>query len=263
VVFCTDAAVAGVHCDLDLVGPADLGWRASVATISDLAAMGADPWCLVVSVATPPDIATSEVMVGAIEAARLHGCPVVGGDLTSSPTAMVSVAALGTVPMGQAVTRSGARPGDAIVLTGPVGGSAAGLEALRRQLVDDENVARHRRPVARLAMGQVARRFAASAMIDVSDGLSLDLHRLADASGVGFVIEGFPVAAGATRAQALGGGEDYELVITVADAEALAMAFVDEGLSAPSVIGTIVADPAVRMVDGVEDQPIGWSHDVS
>ena len=261
-VLCTDAAVAGVHCDLSLLSPSDLGWRATIATISDLAAMGAWPWRLVATVALPADMDINAVMEGVIAAATLYQCPVVGGDVSSSPNAVVSIAALGLVPLKTAVLRSGAQVGDIVALTGPVGGSAAGLEALRRGESASAVIERHRRPIARVTQGIAARLGGASAMIDISDGLSLDLHRLADASGVGFSLESIPLAQGATLRQGLGGGEDYELLITTSDFGSLCEAFSAEDLELPTAIGVIVADPSIRLIDGVDSQPLGWTHDV-
>ena len=152
------------------------------------------------------------VMAGVSEAAVASGCPIVGGDVSESGNLMVSVTVLGTVESigPPAVPRSGGQPDDIVLVTGPCGGSAAGLRALRGQTGSGTE---YRRPVARLREGVLARRSGVRAMIDVSDGLALDLHRLADASGVGFRIDSVPVAEGATLEEALGGGEDYELVL--------------------------------------------------
>ncbi|MGH9087153.1 MAG: AIR synthase-related protein, partial [Acidimicrobiales bacterium] len=98
------------------------------------------------------------------------------------------------------------------------------------------------------------------AMIDVSDGLARDLHRLADASGVGFRLDGLPVADGATEEEALGGGEDYELVVATANPEALLRAFAAAGLRPPVVIGGCSADPARRELHGAALAPTGWEH---
>jgi thiamine-monophosphate kinase len=116
--------------------------------------------------------------------------------------------------------------------------------------------------VARLREGDTARRFGAKAMIDVSDGLALDLHRLADASGVGFVLGEVPVADGATLEDALGGGEDYELLFTVsaADQEKLAAGFETEGLRPPLRIGVTVADATERTFRGDALPRLGWQH---
>jgi thiamine-monophosphate kinase len=116
--------------------------------------------------------------------------------------------------------------------------------------------------VARLREGDTARRFGATAMIDVSDGLALDLHRLADASGVGFELGDVPVADGATLEDALGGGEDYELLFTASAAgqEELAAGFDAEGLRPPLRIGVTVADPATRTFNGDALPRLGWQH---
>ncbi|MGH9093271.1 MAG: AIR synthase-related protein, partial [Acidimicrobiales bacterium] len=108
--------------------------------------------------------------------------------------------------------------------------------------------------------GQAARAAGASAMIDVSDGLAIDLHRMADASGVGFRLDTVPVAPGATREEALGGGEDYELVVATADPDALAGAFAAAGLRAPVVFGRCTGDPADRLLGGEPLGRLGWEH---
>jgi thiamine-monophosphate kinase len=264
-VFCTDAAVAGVHADLGLMAPADLGWRAAVATISDLAAMGADPWRLVVSACAPPEVSVSELMDGVIEAAQAYGCWVVGGDVTSSATATVVVAALGLVPHGGALTRSGARPGDTLFVTGPLGASAAGLRMARAGDLETHPglIAAHRRPRAQVDGGRAARLGGASAAIDVSDGLGRDLERLAMASLVGFALSDLPVAPGALEEEALGGGEDYELVIAARDPERLLDAFASAGLSAPVEIGQVLEDASVRTLRGAPVAAAGYRHDVS
>jgi len=264
VLFCTDAAVGAVHADLSLLSPADLGWRATVATLSDLAAMGGEPWCLVVSTSAPSEVPIDELMEGVIEAAVRFGCPVVGGDVTSSATASVVVAALGLVPSGSALPRGGARVGDQLYLTGELGGSAAGLRSLRAESERPEEAAlreRHRRPEPRLEAGWAARELGATAAIDLSDGLGRDLHRLADASGVGFQVEHVPVARGATIDEALGGGEDYELLLAVPSGTALSEGFAARGLRAPFEIGVILEDPAVRVCDGQPLEPLGYQHE--
>ena len=201
----TDAVVAGVHADLDAVGLDDLGWRAVVANVSDIAAMGGRPLHLLVSVAAPDDTDMDRLFEGIDAAARAYGCEVVGGDLSAAPTVVVAVSVTGTVADGgAAVLRSGARSGDDIYVTGPLGGSAASRWRVR--------------PRARVEEGERARLAGATAMIDVSDGLAADLNHLGEASGVGVDVdpERIPIAKGATLAQALGGGEDYELVFTAA-----------------------------------------------
>lgn len=264
----TDVAVAGVHADLGLLTPADLGWRALAASVSDVAAMGGEAIGAVVAVAGPPDSDLDGLAEGLADAAAALGCPVVGGDLSSAPTLTVAVAVTGEVPNPPGpVLRSGARPGDHVFLTGPLGASAAGLRVLRDAggwpvaapgaavLVEA-----HRRPRARTAEGVAARGAGASAMVDVSDGLAADLGHVCDASGVGVRLDEVPVHAGATMEEALGGGEDYELVVVTPDPAGLAAAFARAGLHRPLHIGVCVADAAERTVAGAPMPAAGWQH---
>ena len=193
-----DAVVAGVHTPPGLPLE-DLGWKAVVVNISDIAAMGGRPLHLLVTVAAPPGTDLDRLFDGVAEASKAYVCPVVGGDLTTAENLVVTVAVTGTVD-GTPVTRSGASPGEAIYVTGPLGAAAASGWT--------------RRPVARVAEGVDARGAGATAMIDVSDGLVADLGHIADESAVGFALDEVPVAPGATLEQALTGGEDYELIFT-------------------------------------------------
>jgi thiamine-monophosphate kinase len=262
----TDSVVAGVHADLDLVGLDDLGWKALSVAVSDIAAMGGRPRHAVVAIGVPAGSAPGPLIEGLLDAAAAWHCPIVGGDLSGAPVVLVAVAVTGALEEGSApaVRRSGASTGDHLFVTGALGSSAAGLRRLRSaeaatrgEFADDPLVRAHRRPRARVDEGWTARRAGASAMMDVSDGLSIDLHRLADASGVGFAL---PLAEGATLAEALGGGEDYELIIATPDAPALEAAFAGADLPAPQRIGTVTADPGQRVLG---DQPLarlGWEH---
>jgi len=316
----TDAVVAGVHADLSITGLDDLGWKAVTANVSDVAAMGGRPGYALVSVAGPGVTDLDLLYRGIGAAAEAYDCPVVGGDLSTSPALVVTVAVTGSVE-GTPVRRSGGRPGDGIWCTGPLGGSAAGLRLLRERaggggeraggggetagggretagggretaggggeraeggvaspsakpvaqsppampvarVLDPATVvarvADHARPRAALAEGTAARLAGATAMIDVSDGFSADLWHLADASRVGVEIGGLPVARGATTAEALGGGEDYRLIFTAPDAASVRAAF--GNLPAPIRVGTCVADPGRRLLDGVPFCPQGWQH---
>jgi thiamine-monophosphate kinase len=269
-VLTTDVAVAGVHADLDLIGLDDLGWRAFAGAVSDVAAMGARPLGAVIAVAGPPTTDLDLLYDGIAGASQAHGCPVVGGDLSTSAVLAVAVTVAGEVAGDPgAVLRSGAQPGDRLFVTGPLGASAAGLRALRDPhgrhggAVGGPGEAlamAHRRPRARLAEGEWARRAGASAMIDVSDGFVADLGHLADASGVGFRLDSVPVAPGATTADALGGGEDYELVMAVPDPARVEAAFAEAGLRSPLLIGVCTADPAERTLEGQATATPGWEH---
>jgi thiamine-monophosphate kinase len=264
-VVSVDSVVEGVHVDLTLCSPGDVGWKALMGALSDLAAMGATPVAALVALCVPGGSGDGAlalgVMTGVAEASVAAGCPIVGGDVSESAVLTVAVTVLGTAEAvgGPPVSRAGALPGDALLLTGPCGGSAAGLRALRAGRGPGEA---YRRPQARLREGRVARRGGAHAMIDVSDGLALDLHRLADASGVGFRLAEVPAAEGATLEDALGGGEDYELLIAVggADADALVATFGREGLRLPARVGTIESDPELRLFGDGALERLGWQH---
>ncbi len=274
-----DSVVEGVHVDLALCSPEDVGWKALMGALSDLAAMGATPLAALVALCVPSGSGEGElsleVMGGVAEASAAAGCPVAGGDVSGGSELVVAVTVLGTVEAGgpPPVSRSGAQPGDVLLLTGPCGGSAAGLRELRAGRgsvatgasapapAPDADLS-YRRPVARLREGEAARRCGVHAMIDVSDGLALDLHRLADASGIGFELEGVPVASGATLDEALGGGEDYELVIAVGESgvEALRNRFAAGDLREPIRLGTCTADPGRRTLEGRALERLGWQH---
>lgn len=266
--LCADAAVAGVHADLALVGVDDLGWKAMAASLSDIAAMGGRPAHALVTVSGPlGDVDVDLLFDGLLAAADAYGCEVVGGDLTAGPALVVSVAVTGTVD-GPPVLRSGARPGDTLLVTGPLGAAAAGLQLLRAGRLGEapDLELAHRRPRPRIGEGEAARRAGATAMIDVSDGLASDLFHLAGASGVGVVVEHVPVAVGVARygddaeSAALGGGEDYELLFTTPDAAAMEDAFAAAGLVVPLRVGRVTADPAERLL-GDEPLPLlGWEH---
>jgi thiamine-monophosphate kinase len=256
-----DTAVEGVHADLGLTAIEDFGWKAVVATLSDIAAMGGRPLQALVTVAAPPGTDLEALYSGVVAAAVRYDCPVVGGDLAGGPVVVVTVAVTGTVD-GEPVLRSGARAGDAIWVTGPLGGAAAGLRAIRSGDASEETAPlrrAHLRPQPELREGAAARLAGATAMIDVSDGLLADLGHLADSSGVGFALESVPVEAGATEADALGGGEDYRLVFTAPDGNRLEQAFV--GLRPPRRVGVCTNDLAERTFAGRPIPPIqGWEH---
>jgi thiamine-monophosphate kinase len=280
-VVSVDSVVAGVHVDLSVCSPGDVGWKALMGALSDLAAMGAAPLGALIALCVPGGAGDGEVALGVMggvaEASGASGCPIVGGDVSSSPALVVAVTVLGTVERGGGgggggrggadsepgpVPRSGALVGDALLVTGPCGGSAAGLRGLRAGARGRSVGSAYCRPVARLREGALARRCGAHAMIDVSDGFALDLHRLADASGVGFRLESVPVAAGATLDEALGGGEDYELLLAIAEADVphLLDAFGEADLREPLPFGHVLADAEVRLLGDQELERLGWQH---
>lgn len=267
--FAADTVVVGVHADLSLTGLDDLGWKAMAASVSDIAAMGGEPGHAVITVAGPPGTDLGLLYEGVAAAASSFGCPVVGGDLTNAGDTVVTVAVTGYCP-GRPVLRSGARPGDVIWVTGPLGGAAAGLRLLRGDAVPaDPALANagsvgaaamrsHARPVPQLAAGRAARQCGATAMIDVSDGLSADLDHLATQSGVGVRLDDIPVHPAASLDEALSGGEDFALLFCAPEAAGVGVTFA--GLDTPIAIGRCTADPAERTLGG-RPLPIGgWQH---
>jgi thiamine-monophosphate kinase len=237
-VITTDAIVEGVHFDRAFVPPADIGARALAVNLSDLAAMGAVPRVAVVSFGLPATLPLADydaLVSGLAELAAREHVAIVGGNITRSPGPLfVDVTAIGAVHPRKALTRGGGQAGDGLYVTGCPGGAAAGLAALQRHdagatadadLADA--VARYRCPVARVRLGVlVARNRAASACIDLSDGLADAVHQLAVASGTGAVIDAGTVPwhpavarlwprSDEARLRALSGGDDYELLFAV------------------------------------------------
>jgi thiamine-monophosphate kinase len=198
-----DALVEGVHFRLDWISWRDLGWRAAAVNLSDLAAAGADPRGLLVTLAAPGDTRVDDV-VELYEGIAETQVPVIGGDTTRAESLALTVTALGR--SARVPGRSGARPGDMIVVTGPLG--AAGAAFRRHAFV---------RPPLRLADGRELAA-TATAMLDVSDGLAVDATHIAERSRCKLAIdlERVPLAEGAELGD-LGFGEDYELLATVPD----------------------------------------------
>jgi thiamine-monophosphate kinase len=257
--FAADLGAAGVHFDLTLTSCADAGWKVLASNVSDVAAMGGRPWRCVVAIAGGTAEQLRGVSEGLAEAAERWSCPLVGGDLSAGDQLVVSVSILGLAT--RPVLRSGARPGDVLLVTGPLGASAAGLRLLRADATaTGPLVDAHRRPDARVEEGVTAADAGATAMIDVSDGLGLDLHRLALASGIGVELDLVPAADGATAAEARGGGEDYELVMAAPDPGRITRAFAELGLRPPILVGRCVADTSRRVLDGHPFDPAGWEH---
>ena len=202
-----DVLVEDVHFRLDWISWRDLGFRAAAVNLSDLSASGAHPEGLVVSLAAPSDTAVADV-VELYEGLAETGTPVIGGDTSAADRLVLSVTAIGTSE--RVPGRAGARPGDVLVVTGPLGASGA---AFRRR--------RYVRPPLRLEEGRALAR-TAHALIDVSDGLARDAGHIAERSGCRLVVDldRVPLAEGAEVSD-LGFGEDYELLAAVPDAGAL------------------------------------------
>jgi thiamine-monophosphate kinase len=229
-VITTDMLVEDVHFDTGTVGARDLGHKAIVVNVSDVAAMAGSPRAAVCALVLPPATEAAWVMElfgGMREACDEYALWLVGGDLSSGRDVSIAVTVTGEVAPGKAILRSGARPGDRVIVTGDLGGSAAGLRLMSVRTAPAAMqlalIRRHVRPTARVGEARVLARHGVTAMIDVSDGLAIDLSRLARASGVGarLAIDDVPVSEGATMDDALGGGEDYELLATITEAAAV------------------------------------------
>jgi thiamine-monophosphate kinase len=268
--LCTDVLAEGVHFDLAWSGAADAGWKALAVNCSDVAAMGGTPRAAVAAVVVPPDRPglADALSAGLMEAAAAFGCPLVGGDTVAGPTLVLTVSVVGTAPASGAVLRGGARPGDTVMVTGPLGGPRAALEVTRSgRTPDPDGLRRLRRPVPRLDLGRLAAEAGATAMIDLSDGLSTDLAHVCRASGVGARIEAdaVPVGPGATLEDALAGGDDYELCLTLPEPDRLAEACAAAGLPAPMPIGVVVEGAQLLLAGPAGEQPLtplGWEHTV-
>lgn len=262
-VLTTDVVVAGVHFDLQLSTLADVGWKAMAVNVSDVAAMGAAPLYALVSLVVPADVTLSELYGALADSATTYGLQIVGGDISTGWQLCISIAMVGAcVDPLRPVLRSGARPGDRLFLTGPLGASSAGLRLLRSGVDHGELVEAHRRPVPRVAEGAAAAKAGATAMIDVSDGLATDLHHLCRASRVGARLTEAPVVAGAELADALSGGEDYELCFAASDAAVVRAAFDEADLRQPLEIGVCVADSTELTLAGEPIAARGYEHSI-
>jgi len=212
-VLTVDALVEGVHFTRDFT-PEEVGHKALAVNLSDLAAMGARPVAFLCALAFPPGWTPKlpGIARGMSKLARGCGVQLAGGNMTRARQLSITITAIGAVPRGQALQRDGARVGDLLVVSGELGGAAAGLGRSASPQVRR----RQRRPTPRLGLGMAARGLAHAA-IDISDGLAADLGHLLGASGVGAHLqpEQIPIAPGAALKDALTGGEDYELLLAV------------------------------------------------
>ena len=285
----TDLLIEGRHFLLADVTPEQLGWKSAAVNISDIAAMGGKPVASFLSIALPKGLAETfsegyasrenrscwidRFMKGYSELCGKFGVPLLGGDTSASPSELfINVTVIGECPHGRALVRSSARPGDLICVTGPLGDSAAGLKLILENAKDasPELVRRHYLPMPRVEEGIALRECpGVHAMMDISDGIASDLRHILEASGAGAEIELAEVPlSGEMRAVceergwdaaelAVSGGEDYELLVTMAP-EAL-----DRARNALNgrlfVIGRIVEGDGIRWIGGNKEYK-GFTH---
>ena len=275
----TDTMVEGVHFTPSTASWPDVGWKAMASNLSDVAAMGAVPLCAIVTLGLPgetPVSAVEALYAGMLEACHRYRLLLVGGDVVSCPSSFVSLALTGLCP-GEPMARSRARPGDAIAVTGPLGGPAGGLRLLQsgsplHGSPAQSLVRAHQHPEPRVDDGQRLMRSGIRCAMDVSDGLVTDLSKLCRASGVGAHVQAalVPVHSGLAQLlpddalqMALNGGEEYELLFT-GDPSAVQQTVAE--IPRCTVIGEVTAEEpghvAVTDSDGRElaVASAGWEH---
>ncbi len=272
-VLSVDTAVAGRHFRFDWSTPGQIGARAVVAAAADVAAMGGRVTGVLVALSAPTD-APAELLIGindgVVARAAVLGAAVLGGDLVASGEIAVSITAVGVLDGVEPVRLSGARPGDVLAVSGPLGASAAGYAVLAHGdpgLIGDARAETvldaFRCPAPDLGQGPIAARAGARALTDVSDGLVEELELLASSSRVGVDVDSAAIPGGAALVAvaellgadpgrwALGGGEDHELLGAFADAGSVPAGW--------TVIGRVVAPRAQAvLVDGVAPSVRGW-----
>jgi len=273
----TDFTLEGIHFRRDWHPAESVGQRCLARGLSDMAAMGGEPLAAFLSLALPSDLPQSWVGRFArslISLAERYGVTLAGGDTAESPNGILAdIVVVGTAPRGKAVLRSGARPGDRIYVSGELGGSAAAVWELRKKpklRLNPRQYQRHFFPEPRIELGRILReKGLASAMIDISDGLSTDLAHICEESGVGAEIdaEAIPRANVGKPARevdlqfALHGGEDYELLFTASRGKRVPSRIA----GVPIVqIGHVTRGRKIflrnRAEVGYELQPRGWEH---
>jgi thiamine-monophosphate kinase len=272
----TDFSLEGVHFRRDWHPPESVGHRCLARGLSDIAAMGGEPVAAFLSLALPCDLPQSWVqhfMRGLLALAKKYGVTLAGGDTAESPNGILAdIIVVGSVPKSRAILRSTARPGDRIYVTGALGGSAAALEQMRAQPKKKLNprlYPRHFYPDPRLALAPILRqRRLASAMIDLSDGLSTDLTHICDQSHVGAELQAtlIPRASIGKPARqvdqhlALHGGEDYELLFTAPPTKPIPTQLAGVRITQ---IGQITSMRGIRLITNhvaQELHPQGWEH---
>jgi thiamine-monophosphate kinase len=296
-ILTTDASIEGVHFNRRFSAPRDIGWKALAVNLSDVAAMGGAPRLALLSLALPADLPLDDLQAlldGFIDLAREARVTLAGGNITRSPgPLMIDVTVTGTARPRRVLTRGGGRPGDVLYVSGAVGAAFAGLEWLRQldrspelpaantRLPEDiglaECVQRYRRPAPRARLGALlGRNRAASACMDLSDGLANAVEQIAGASGTGAAIdaETLPIPAAARRffeqmdrdpiAAAVAGGDDYELLIAVPKRAGGRFATVQRQARGVALtrIGELTRERGARLLRGGREEPLptGFVH---
>lgn len=290
-IACCDLMTEGVHFRRDWAAPRLIGHKALAVTLSDVAAMGGVPRFAMISIALPHDLPAGfieDLFEGIFELAESSGVSIIGGDTSSSVDSLfIDTSVIGECGAGRAITRKRAKVGDAIYVTGALGASALGLlmfeqgfrlENLPGSEPRAQVLMKHLAPAPRLKVGQaIGNRRLATAMIDISDGLSTDLWHILDESECGAVIEAdnIPIAGcvhllarGDSQIEplrlALDGGEEYELLFTSPLENQTGIAEMSEEFGVPvTAIGRIVADKGLRLERNGSFEtilPAGYEH---
>jgi len=249
-----------------------IGHRCLARGLSDIAAMGGEPLACFLSLDLPSNLPqrwVNDFMSGLLRLARLRKTPLSGGDTSSAPKIVADIIVLGTVPAGQTLLRSKARPGDRIYVTGELGGSAATLKRLHsgKKIRSSDN-SRHFYPTPRLEVGLwLRKKNLVTSMIDISDGLSVDLAHICEESKVDGVLrlEALPVAKTADLALALHGGEDYELLFSAPKSAAVPRRIAGVSITEIGEIRRKTSQKGtVKTIDSAGRlkplRPAGWEH---
>jgi thiamine-monophosphate kinase len=264
----TDFSLEGIHFRREWYPSESVGHRCLARGFSDIAAMGGMPQAVFLSLALPRNLPQAWVdgfLRGLLKLARKFEAGLTGGDIAASPSGILAdIMVLGSVPKGKAVLRSGARPGDRIYVSGELGGSAATLRRMMeepRRKSKPEDFPRHFFPEPRVHLGRFLReRGLASAMIDVSDGLSTDLAHICEESGVGAEIRAEAIPREVALDLALHGGEDYELLFTAPPSRRVPARIAGTPIT---LIGFITRRREIVLTQdgfGCELRPRGWEH---
>ncbi|MGA8266931.1 MAG: thiamine-phosphate kinase [Candidatus Acidiferrales bacterium] len=286
VVLSSDFFIEGAHFIVGVHPPESVGYKSLIRAVSDLSAMGAEPGYFLLNLALPSE-KTGAWLDGFVRglgsAAHEASILLIGGDLAKSAKVSIAITVIGYVKAGQATLRSGARPGDLIYVSGRLGAARLGLEIIRKRRRDVAGARRllapHLYPPLRIELGAwIASAGIASAMMDISDGLSIDLARMCEASGVGAAIEAERIPRAAISSAwmkrlrlppsaplefALHGGDDYELLMTIPPHRAHKLRRVPGGIPL-TCIGEITRERRIILVDDAGRtkplQPKGWDH---